>query len=101
MGGFEQVLKSVVFCRLSLSDKTGYRNATGCKKSHRRPRLGRRFALSAALTAPDILTRLVVSSGVVFLKWLAFILALKKKKKKKKERKVQMYSVSCLPVVNR
>ena len=36
--------------------KTGCRNATGCKKSHRRPRLGRRFALSAALTAPDILT---------------------------------------------
>ena len=39
-----------------LSDKTGCRNATGYKKSHRRPRLGRRFALSAALTAPDILT---------------------------------------------
>ena len=56
MGGFEQVLKSVVLCRLSLSGKPGCRNATGCKKSHRRPRLGRRFALSAALTAPDILT---------------------------------------------
>ena len=41
---------------LTLSDKSGCRNATGCKKSHRRPRLGRRLALSAALTAPDILT---------------------------------------------
>ena len=56
MGGFEQVLKSVVFCRLSLWGKSGCRNATGYKKSHRRPRLGRRFALYAALTAPDILT---------------------------------------------
>ena len=47
---------SCLACELSLREKSGCRNATGCKKSHRRPRLGRRLALSAALTAPDILT---------------------------------------------